>query len=409
MLSTEQKRHKSIILNGIGNIVNEAELDELLKLDRPLIVKAGFDPTAPDLHLGHYVLIRKMKHFQDLGHEVCFLIGDFTGMIGDPTGKNITRLPLTREKLNENARTYAKQIFRILDPKKTKIMFNSSWMDKLDAAKMIEIASKYTLARLIERDDFSNRFNAGQPISIHELLYPLMQGYDSVAMKADIELGGNDQLFNLLVGRDLQRHYEQKPQVVITLPLLEGLDGVNKMSKSLNNYVAFEDSYTDMFGKIMSISDELMWKYYAIISMKTSKYINQMMDYVKNGNMNPRDLKLDLASEIVDNFFPSSEELSINSHSTGEYCKNEFIARFQKKYLDESALEIFNIKDEQIMLGDLLVKVGFTTSSSKAMKLIEQGAVKINDEKILDKKYLIKSPNSFILRSGKVKVAKIVL
>ena len=318
-----------LIKRGADEILREEELLGRLKEGRPLRVKAGFDPTAPDLHLGHTVLINKLRQFQDIGHEVMFLIGDFTGMIGDPTGKNVTRKPLTRDEVIENARTYEQQIYKILDPEKTLVMFNSSWMGEMSAADLIQLAAKHTVARMLERDDFNKRYTAGQPIAIHEFLYPLVQGYDSVAMKADIELGGTDQKFNLLVGRHLQEVYGQKPQCVLTMPILEGLDGVQKMSKSLNNYIGVHESPDEMFGKIMSISDELMWRYFELLSFRPWGEIENLRKQVDVG-MNPRDAKFQLADEIISRF---------HDRTAAKRAQENFIARFQKGDLPEEMPE----------------------------------------------------------------------
>ncbi|MDH3527823.1 MAG: tyrosine--tRNA ligase, partial [Gammaproteobacteria bacterium] len=318
------------IKRGTEEILVEVELVERLKQGRPLRIKAGFDPTAPDLHLGHTVLINKLRQFQDLGHEVMFLIGDFTGMIGDPTGKNVTRKPLTREDVLENAMTYEHQIFKILDPEKTTVLFNSQWMGAMNAADLIQVAARHTVARMLERDDFNKRYTSKQPIAIHEFLYPLIQGYDSVAMKADVELGGTDQKFNLLVGRELQKHYGQKPQVIITMPILEGLDGVQKMSKSLNNYIGISEPADEMFGKLMSVSDELMWRYFELLSFRSMEEIEQLKQDVAQG-ANPRDIKFQLGQEIVTRF---------HDRAAAEAAQANFVARFQKGAMPDEMPEV---------------------------------------------------------------------
>ena len=370
------------LLRGVDEILVKQELIKKLEEGRPLRVKAGFDPTAPDLHLGHTVLINKLKQFQDLGHEVLFLIGDFTGMIGDPTGKNVTRKPLTQEQVLENAKTYQEQVFKILDPDKTTVMFNSTWMSAMSPAELIQLAAKHTVARMLERDDFSKRFKGGQPIAIHEFLYPLIQGYDSVAMRADVELGGTDQKFNLLVGRQLQEVYGQKPQVVITMPILEGLDGVQKMSKSLNNYIGIADAADDMFGKIMSISDELMWRYFELLSFRPMADIKQWKLECEQG-ANPRNYKVKLAQEIIERFH--DEQAAIKALES-------FEARFQRGALPDEIDEItLKIEGESYSIANILKDAGLTGSTSEAIRLINQGAVKIDGEKVSDTKLLIDS------------------
>lgn len=388
------------IKRGTDEILVEKELEALLASGKKLRVKAGFDPTAPDIHLGHTVLLNKLKHFQDLGHEIIFLIGDFTGMIGDPTGKNITRQPLTAEQVQENAKTYKTQVFKILDSKKTKIVFNSEWLGKKSAADLIEIAAKYTVARMLERDDFQKRYSAEQPIAIHEFLYPLLQGYDSVELKADIELGGTDQKFNLLMGRELQKHYGQKPQVVITMPLLEGLDGEKKMSKSLDNYIGIDEMPDNMFGKIMSISDNLMWRYFDLLSFRSTEEIQQFKEEVKSGK-NPRDIKFILAQEIVSRF---------HDKAAAEKAQENFTSRFQKHQLPQDIPEIkFTLSVPQLSLANLLKETGLCPSVSEARRLIQGGGVKINSEKVTDINLAIKSGSSDIYQVGKLKVAKIVV
>ena len=347
-----------IIKRGAVEILLEGELKARLNEGRPLRIKAGFDPTAPDIHLGHTVLINKLRQFQDLGHEIYFLIGDFTGMIGDPTGKNVTRKPLTKEEILENARTYQEQVFKILLPEKTRVVFNSEWMEKVTSADMIRLASHYTVARMLERDDFNKRYQSGQPITIHEFLYPLLQGYDSVALEADVELGGNDQKFNLLMGRELQKHYGQKPQIVLMMPLLEGLYGVEKMSKSLNNYIGIDEPPQEMFGKVMSISDELMWRYFELLSFRPMSEINKWQEEAKNNAVNPRDIKIKLALEIVERFH--SKEAADKAHE-------EFVSRFQKGAIPDDIKTIsINIDGDEITIGNLLKSAELVASTSEA-------------------------------------------
>lgn len=389
----------AIIKRGADEILVEAELVELLKSGKQLRVKAGFDPTAPDLHLGHTVLINKLKQFQDLGHEVVFLIGDFTGMIGDPTGKNVTRQPLTRAQVEANAKTYQQQIFKILDPDKTTIMFNSQWMREKSAADMIELASHHTVARMLERDDFAKRFAGHQPIAIHEFLYPLLQGYDSVAMCADIELGGTDQKFNLLMGRELQKQYDQKPQVVITMPLIEGLDGVKKMSKSLGNYIGIDDAPNDMFGKVMSVSDELMWRYIDLLSFESNATIKSWREQIDNGG-NPRDIKVLFAQELVARFHDAAA-------ATAAY--EEFTNRFQKGQLPDDLAEItLTVSDKTLPVVQLLKQAALVKSTSEALRMIKQGAVKIDGEK-LDVPQDIATGETHIWQVGKRRFAKVSL
>jgi len=388
------------IKRGADEILVESELIKKLEEGRPLTIKAGFDPTAPDLHLGHTVLINKLKQFQDLGHNVNFLIGDFTGMIGDPTGKNITRKALTQEDVMQNAKTYQDQVFKILDPDKTKIVFNSTWMNKLSPAELIQIAAKHTVARMLERDDFSKRYKGGQPIAIHEFLYPLIQGYDSVAMKSDVELGGTDQKFNLLVGRQLQEVYGQKPQVVLTMPILEGLDGVQKMSKSLNNYIGIADDADDMFGKVMSISDDLMWRYFELLSFRPMQEVDRWKLACDEG-ANPRDCKVSLAQEIVERF-----------HDAGAAKKvlENFEARFKRGAIpDEMDEVVLSVENGVIGIANLLKDAGLTKSTSDAMRMIKQGAVKINGEKVSDPKLVITAADKQVYQVGKRKFARIGL
>lgn len=385
---------------GAEEILVESEFKEKLKKGRPLRIKAGFDPTAPDLHLGHTVLINKMRQFQEAGHHILFLIGDFTGMIGDPTGKSATRPPLTAEQVQQNALTYQEQIFKILDPDKTEIVFNSTWMNQLGSAGLIQLAAKYTVARMLERDDFSKRYKSGQSIAIHEFLYPLVQGYDSVALRADVELGGTDQKFNLLVGRELQRQYGQEQQIVLTMPLLEGLDGVNKMSKSLGNYIGITDAPNDMFGKIMSISDDLMWRYFELLSFRPLTEINRFKQDVEQG-ANPRDLKFLLAEEIIERF---------HSHSAALGAREDFIARFQKGAMPDEMPEIQLVAESEGMpIASLLKSAGLVGSTSDAMRMIQQGAVKIDGNKIEDRSLLIEKGISAVFQVGKRKFAKVSL
>lgn len=389
-----------VIRRGVEEVIPEAELIEKLKLNRPLRIKAGFDPTAPDLHLGHTVLINKLRQFQDLGHEVLFLIGDFTGMIGDPTGKNVTRKPLTEEDVKRNAETYKQQVFKILDPAKTKVMFNSEWMGAQSAADLIRLASMSTVARMLERDDFSKRYQGNQPIAIHEFLYPLLQGYDSVAMQADIELGGTDQKFNLLMGRELQKQFGQVPQVVMTLPLLEGLDGVNKMSKSLGNYIGIAESPAEIFGKTMSVSDNMMWRYFELISLKSITEINALKAQVRAGG-NPRDAKVALAKELVARF---------HSEAAAEAAYQDFVQRFQKGQLpDEIPLVQLDAPLGQLPIANALKLAGLVTTTSEALRLIEQGGVRVNNEKVADKHLQFQKGQCYTCQTGKRKFAKIEL
>ncbi|GBU09693.1 tyrosyl-tRNA synthetase [Gammaproteobacteria bacterium] len=387
-----------LIMRGIDEVIPYEELKERLKTKPILRIKVGFDPTAPDLHLGHTVVINKMRHFQLLGHEVYFLIGDFTGMIGDPSGKNTTRPPLSREDVLRNAQTYQDQIFKILDPKLTKIVFNSEWLGKLSPADFIKITSQYTVARMLERDDFKNRYQAQQPIAIHEFLYPLMQGYDSVSLECDVEMGGTDQKFNLLVGRDLQRAYGKLPQIILTMPILEGLDGVQKMSKSLGNYIGIHDAPDEMFGKIMSISDTLMWRYFELLSFKSSADIADLKEKMAQG-MNPRDIKFILCLEIVARFH--SDELAISA-------QQNFIDRFQKNQIPEDINEctIPSINGE-ISVASLLKEAGLTSSTSEALRAIDAGSVKFDNEKVSDRKLILKAGRCIIAQVGKRKFAKI--
>jgi tyrosyl-tRNA synthetase len=388
-----------IIKKGAAEILPEDELKKKLSENRPLRIKAGFDPTAPDLHLGHSVLLTKMRQLQDLGHEISFLIGDFTGLIGDPTGKNATRPPLTKEQIEINAQTYAGQVFKILDKDKTKICFNSEWLSKLGADGMLRLAASHTVARMLERDDFSKRFSENKPIAIHEFLYPLMQGYDSVAMNTDIELGGTDQKFNLLMGRELQKQNNQSQQCVIMMPLLEGLDGVNKMSKSLGNYIALTDLPNDMFGKIMSISDELMWRYYDLLSLKTPVEIAKFKQDTISGT-NPRDIKVQLALEIVERY---------HSLDAAKAALHDFETRFKKNDIPDDMPEIIIHTENAIGLPLVLKQSNLVASTSEGIRMIDQGGVKINGDKIIDKTLLLQVDNTYIIQVGKRKFAKIVI
>ena len=388
----------NLIKRGIDELLTEKELLSKLKSKKQLIVKAGFDPTAPDLHLGHTVLINKLRHFQDLGHKVIFLIGDFTGMIGDPTGKDKTRPPLDKTTIEENAKTYKKQVFKILDPKLTEVRFNSEWNNKLGAEGIIKLASKYNLARMLERDDFNKRYKSNQSIAVHEFLYPLIQAYDSIVLEADIELGGTDQKFNLLVGREIQRSYGKEPQVVLTVPILEGTDGINKMSKSLNNYVGIEESPQDMFGKIMSISDELMWRWFDLLSFKTIVEIQNLKDEQAAGK-NPRDIKVALAKEIISRFHDSK---------SADEAEENFINQFQKRNTPDDIEELsLDWKEDSIPLPNLLKEAGMIKSTSEAIRMIKQGAVRINEEKITDTKFLISRGETAIYQVGKRRFKKI--
>lgn len=390
----------SIIRRGTEEILVEEELVEKLKSGKPLRVKAGFDPTAPDLHLGHTVLLNKMRQLQDLGHEIIFLIGDFTGMIGDPSGKNETRPPLTREEVQQNAETYRKQVFKVLDPNKTKIMFNSEWLDKLTPVDLIKLAATHTVARMLERDDFSKRYASGHSIAIHEFLYPLIMGYDSVAMKADIELGGTDQKFNLLMGRELQKHFGQKPQTVIMMPLLVGLEGVKKMSKSLGNYIGIDESADEIFGKVMSISDETMWTWYELLSFRSLDEIKKLREDVANG-MNPRDVKFLLAEEIAARFHDAE---------AGQKARENFIAQFQKGKLPDDMPEIsLEVAAEGMSILNIIKNAGLTESTSEASRLVVQGGVRIDGEKVSDKNLHLKPKTTFILQVGKRRYAKVNL
>ena len=392
------KEALAIIKRGTDEILTESDLKKKLESGKQLTVKAGFDPTAPDLHFGHTVLLNKLRHFQDLGHKVIFLIGDFTGQIGDPSGKNKTRPTLTSEELVSNAKTYEKQVFKILKKELTEVKFNSEWCNKLGADGLIKLASKYNVARMLERDDFNKRYNANQSIAVHEFLYPLVQGYDSVALEADVECGGTDQKFNLLVGRELQRAYDQEPQVVLTVPILEGLDGTNKMSKSLNNYIAIDEEPNDMFGKIMSISDDLMWRWFELLSFIPEKEIEVLKKQMEEG-ANPRDIKFLLAEELVDRF---------HSDGQGSKCKEAFLQRFQKGQIPEdiSSLTV-EIDGDSIPLPNLLKNSEMVSSTSEAMRLIKQGGVKIDSVKVEDPKLEIQKSSKALYQVGKRKFLQI--
>lgn len=389
-----------IIKRGCSELLLEDELKQKLALGRPLRIKAGFDPTAPDLHLGHTVLLNKMRHLQDLGHHALFLIGDFTGMIGDPSGKNTTRPPLSREQVAENAKSYQDQVFRILKSEQTEVVFNSAWMDKLNAADLIKLAATHTVARMLERDDFGKRYQSSKPIAIHEFLYPLIQGYDSVALAADIELGGTDQKFNLLMGRELQKHFGQAPQCVITMPLLEGLDGVNKMSKSADNYIGITESPGNMFGKLMSISDELMWRYIELLSFESLSVVRQWQQDVGNGR-NPRDIKVTFAQEIVARF---------HSRRDAEAALADFESRFRRGGIPDDLPEnILQAGKEGLPIAQLLKQAGLTASTTEALRMIEQGGVKLNGEKVSDKTFRLPCGQMVVVQVGKRKFAKVTI
>ena len=389
-----------IIRRGCGELLLEDELEQKLARGRPLRIKAGFDPTAPDLHLGHTVLLNKMRHFQDLGHHALFLIGDFTGMIGDPSGKNTTRPPLSREQVIENAKSYENQVFRILKPEQTEVVFNSAWMDKLGAGDLVRLAATHTVARMLERDDFGKRYRSNKPIAIHEFLYPLIQGYDSVALKADVELGGTDQKFNLLMGRELQKHFGQPEQCVLTMPLLEGLDGVNKMSKSAGNYIGITENPSDMFGKLMSISDELMWRYIELLSFEPMGAVNTLREEVNQGR-NPRDVKVGFAQEIVARF---------HSNRDAEAALLDFEARFRRGAMPDHMLEkILHAEKDGLPIAQLLKQAGLTASTTEALRLIEQGGIKLNGEKVSDKTIKLSPGQTAIVQVGKRKFAKVTI
>ncbi len=389
-----------VIKRGCDELLVEEELVRKLKTGRKLRIKLGMDPTAPDLHLGHTVVINKLRHFQDLGHHVQFLIGDFTGMIGDPTGKNQTRPPLTRDQIQANAATYRKQVFKILDPERTEVMFNSTWSDPLGAEGMIRLCARYTVARILERDDFAKRYKGGQPIAMHELLYPLMQGYDSVAMKSDVELGGTDQKFNLLVGRELQKDWGQEPQCILTMPLLEGLDGVNKMSKSLGNYVGIDEPAGEIFGKLMSVSDELMWRYFELLSFRPMEEISRWKDEVATGR-NPRDIKVALAQEIVARFHGAEAATAALA---------AFEARFRHGEIPEDLREVsLPTPEGGLAVAQMLKQAGLTASTTEALRMIEQGGVKLDGDRVTDRALKLPAGRSIVAQVGKRKFARIVL
>jgi len=394
---TDVSNALEIIKRGCEDLLVEEELAQKLRAGRPLRVKAGFDPTAPDLHLGHTVLLNKMRQLQDLGHSALFLIGDFTGMIGDPTGKNATRPPLSREDVARNAVSYTDQVFKILDPARTEVLFNSAWMDKLSAADLIRLAATHTVARMLERDDFGKRYRSNQPIAIHEFLYPLVQGYDSVAMQADLELGGTDQRFNLLMGRELQKHYGQPPQCILTMPLLEGLDGVNKMSRSLGNYVGITEGPNEIFGKLMSISDELMWRYIVLLSARPVGAVRQWRDEVAGGR-NPRDIKVAFAQEMVERF---------HDRTAAERALGDFEARFREGALPADMPEIAVPASAPIALVQVLKQAALTASTSEAMRMIDQGGVRIDGEKVSDKGLMLAPGTTAVLQVGKRRFARV--
>jgi len=397
MVSVEDAMQQ--IKRGTDEILVESELQEKLKRGKPLNIKAGFDPTAPDLHLGHTVLINKLRQFQQLGHHIMFLIGDFTGMIGDPSGKSATRPPLTPDEIQTNAETYAQQVFKILDPETTEICFNSTWHGNKTAADMIRLASRQTVARMLERDDFSRRYKNNQPISIHEFLYPLVQGWDSVEMQADVELGGTDQKFNLLVGRELMKAEGMEPQIILTMPILEGLDGVQKMSKSLNNYIGIEDTPSDMFGKIMSVNDDLMWRYFELLSFRPMSEIETFRQETSEGK-NPRDIKFLLAEEIISRF---------HSAAAAATAKQDFIARFAKGAIPDEMPEITLNPEESIGIAAMLKQAGLTSSTSESFRMIQQGAVRIDGEKVSDKGMKLERGSIVVAQVGKRKFVRITL
>jgi tyrosyl-tRNA synthetase len=395
----ELEEQLAIIRRGVDEILLEDELRERLRAGRPLRIKAGFDPTAPDLHLGHTVLLNKLRQLQEMGHQILFLIGDFTGRIGDPTGKSATRPPLTEEDIRVNAATYREQVFRILDPERTEVVFNSTWTQELGAAGIVQLAARHTVARMLERDDFSKRYNGQQPIAIHEFLYPLIQGHDSVVLKADMELGGTDQKFNLLVGRELQKQYGQPPQVILTMPILEGLDGVQKMSKSLGNYIGVQDPPDEMFGKIMSISDDLMWRYYELLSWRPMVEVAALRAVAESGQRNPRDIKFALGEELVDRF---------HGPGTGERARRGFVERFQRHQLpDELPEVVVQSVPDGIPLPNLLKAASLVSSTSEARNLLRQGGVKIDGERVEDPELRFVAGSEFVVQVGKRRVARV--
>jgi tyrosyl-tRNA synthetase len=388
------------IKRGCDELIVESELAEKLAQRRPLRIKAGFDPTAPDLHLGHTVLINKMRQLQDLGHHVIFLIGDFTALIGDPTGKNVTRPPLSREQIDENAKTYQEQVFKILDPECTEIAFNSTWMNAMSSADMIRLAARATVAQMLERDDFGKRYRGGLPIAIHEFLYPLVQGYDSVALRADLELGGTDQKFNLLMGRELQKDFGQPPQCILTMPLLEGLDGVNKMSKSLGNYVGISEDARSIFGKLMSVSDDLMWRYIELLSLQPISIIRRWAQEVEEGR-NPMDIKIGFAKEVVTRF---------HSQADADWALEDFHARHAQGAIPDEIPEVtLNVEGETIAIYKVIKEAGLTSSTSDAMRMIEQGGVKLDGAKVTEKGLALRAGQSFVVQVGKRKFARVTL
>jgi tyrosyl-tRNA synthetase len=390
-----------VIRRGAEEILVEEDLRERLRSGRPLRVKAGFDPTAPDLHLGHTVLLNKLRQLQEMGHHILFLIGDFTGRIGDPTGKSATRPPLTEEDIRLNARTYREQVFRILDPERTEVVFNSTWMNELGAAGMVQLAARHTVARMLERDDFHKRFTGQQPIAIHEFLYPLIQGYDSVVLRADLELGGTDQKFNLLVGRELQKQYGQPPQAILTMPILEGLDGVQKMSKSLGNYIGVQDPPEDMFGKIMSVSDSLMWRYFELLSWRPLNEVTALRAVAESGARNPRDIKFELGEELVDRF---------HGDGHGARARAAFIARFQQNQLPEDLPVCRIVAGESgLPLANLLKEAGLVPSTTEARTQLRQGAVRLDGERVDDPQQLFSAGAEHVIQVGKRRVARVVL
>lgn len=386
------------LLRGADEIIPQHELEAKLATNKPLNIKAGFDPTAPDLHLGHTVLINKLRQFQMLGHNVTFLIGDFTGLIGDPTGKSATRPALTESEIKQNAVTYKEQVFKILDPELTTVRFNSEWMGEMSSADMIRLAAQHTVARMLERDDFSKRYASQQPIAIHEFLYPLVQGYDSVALESDVELGGTDQKFNLLVGREMQKSYGKPQQAILTVPILEGLDGVQKMSKSLGNYIGITDPANDMFGKLMSVSDDLMWRYFELLSFRPVTEIDAFQDQINNG-INPRDIKFLLCEEIITRFHDAK---------AAEGAKQDFIQRFQKNAIPDDMPEVNLVMGDGMQIGALTKEAQLCASSSEGMRMVKQGAVKINAEKVSDPRAIINEAEPFVLQVGKRKFARII-
>lgn len=408
MQSTLLRAAIAEIRRGAQEIIPDKRLPQLLaeaaREERPLRIKAGFDPTAPDLHLGHTVLLNKLRVFQDLGHQVIFLIGDFTGMIGDPSGKNVTRQPLTREQVTANAETYAQQVFKVLDPQRTEVRFNSEWFDQMSAADMVRLAGTYTVARMLERDDFHKRFRGGQSIAVHEFLYPLVQGYDSVALQADVELGGTDQKFNLLVGRHVQEVYGHTPQVILTMPILEGLDGVQKMSKSLGNYIGINEAPEEMFGKLMSVSDELMWRYFELLSLRPLAEVEALREQVAAG-VNPRDIKLDLADELVARFHDHAEG---GGEAVARRVREGFLARFQKGALPDDIREVeLESGPGGLPVAQVLRTAGLTQSTSEALRMIRQGAVRIDRARISDAGLIVAAGAEYVIQVGKRRFARV--